>query len=547
VERFTREAQTLARLNHPNIVQIFDFGVTADGRCHILMECVDGVNLRQAMRDGKLSPEEAMGIVPQICEALQCAHDEGIVHRDIKPENILIDKRGRVKIADFGLARLLRPDPGKTRLTMSRQVMGTPQYMAPEQFEHPLEVDHRADIYALGVVFYEMLTGELPIGRFEKPSARVQVDVRLDEVVLRSLERAPERRYQSAVAVKTEVESVRSSPQQERARETTPSETPRTALPIVSASFGKATSGVMGLWGVYTAALGALAWGEMGGPAILRSGAEDGRLHGLLLAGAVASGVAIIAALSWWYFLLVKPAAMPATLENLWAINRQRPAHLSRARYNMASVVVGIAFGLALMMTVDQMDEPAVSAAQIGLRYLLWILLPLVVMGVDLWIASGPVSPEATRADGAAPRVDTQADVARRLRGPALGLVAVGILNVTLVLAFAAFNVWYQLERHEALNAESVTSWRDVILGVAGMMLLALVILTAVISVLMILGGSRMLSLRSRGLALTASWLAVLPVSPMIVLSLPVGVWALVVLLSAEGKEAFEMSRVRTP
>ena len=105
-ERFTREAQALARLNHPNIVQVYDFGQT-DEFFYFVMEYVDGLNLRALIRDGKLQPEEALRIVPQICEALQFAHDEGIVHRDIKPENILIDKKGHVKIADFGLAKLL--------------------------------------------------------------------------------------------------------------------------------------------------------------------------------------------------------------------------------------------------------------------------------------------------------------------------------------------------------------------------------------------------------------------------------------------------------
>src|SRR6185436_16507966 len=129
-------------------------------------------------------------------------------HRDIKPENVLVDKQGRVKIADFGLAKLLGKDPLGARLTRSAEVMGTPHYMAPEQMEKPLEVDHRADIYSLGVVFYEMLTGQLPHGRFALPSQRVQIDVRLDEVVLRTLEREPERRYQHASDVKTDVETI---------------------------------------------------------------------------------------------------------------------------------------------------------------------------------------------------------------------------------------------------------------------------------------------------------------------------------------------------
>jgi serine/threonine protein kinase len=237
-ERFTREARALARLNHPNIVAVYDFGQTksSDGRSpglfYFVMEFVDGLNLRQLIHTGQCKPEQALSIVPQICEALQFAHDEGIVHRDIKPENILIDKRGRLKIADFGLARLLsatqsrEPDAVAQRLTYSGQVMGTPSYMAPEQMDDPLRVDHRADIYSLGVVFYEMLTGELPRGRFAPPSQKVAVDVRLDEVVLRTLEQEPQRRYQHASEVKTDVESISRAPQAP-SRAATAAPTPR--------------------------------------------------------------------------------------------------------------------------------------------------------------------------------------------------------------------------------------------------------------------------------------------------------------------------------
>jgi serine/threonine protein kinase len=184
-ERFTREAQALARLSHPNIVAVHDFG-EAGGHCYLVMEFVDGVSLRQLLLAGKMPPEQALTIVPKICEALQYAHEQGIVHRDIKPENVLLDKKGRVKIADFGLAKILGQEKD-FRLTGARDVMGTPHYMAPEQIEKPQTVDHRADIYSLGVVFYEMLTGELPLGKFQPPSNKVQIDVRLDEVVLHAL------------------------------------------------------------------------------------------------------------------------------------------------------------------------------------------------------------------------------------------------------------------------------------------------------------------------------------------------------------------------
>ncbi|PYJ02902.1 MAG: hypothetical protein DME25_14570 [Verrucomicrobia bacterium] len=207
-ERFAREAKALARLNHPNIVGVYDFGQAGEFY-YFIMEYVDGMNLWHMEQVKKpLAPEEALAIVPKICDALQYAHEEGIVHRDIKPGNILMDKKGRVKIADFGLAKLVGQQAQDFRLTQSRMMLGTPQYMAPEQIEDPQKVDHRADIYSLGVVFYEMLTGELPMGRFALPSEKVRVDVRLDEVVLRTLAKEPERRYQHASDVRTAVESV---------------------------------------------------------------------------------------------------------------------------------------------------------------------------------------------------------------------------------------------------------------------------------------------------------------------------------------------------
>jgi len=261
-QRFAREAQAMAKLGHPNIVTIHSFGqrgsttlTTGEDLYFFLMEYVDGLSLRQLLdagtvggeRSRTVSPKEALAIVPQICDALQYAHDRGIVHRDIKPENILLNRAGQVKIADFGLAKLVglpagggagpgapgaeaggpgapgtaslrRGEPGSAAQAGAtigdEKVMGTPQYMAPEQIERPREVDHRADIYSLGVVFYQMLTGELPRGKFEPPSRKVLIDVRLDEVVLRALEREPARRYQQVSEVRTQVETIAGTSQQ---------------------------------------------------------------------------------------------------------------------------------------------------------------------------------------------------------------------------------------------------------------------------------------------------------------------------------------------
>jgi len=238
-ERFSHEAQALAKLSHPHIVTIHDFGVAPPPQLptaishlpfyYLLMEFVDGVNLRQAMKAGRFTPEQALAIVPPVCEALQFAHERGIVHRDIKPENLLLDKDGRVKIADFGIAKMLGAATslppgagaevptasGMPPLPTNASAAGTPQYMAPEQKDHRA-TDHRADIYSLGVVLYELLTGELPGAKLQPPSRKVQIDVRLDEIVLRALEVKPELRYATAAEFRTQVETAMSSGCRER-------------------------------------------------------------------------------------------------------------------------------------------------------------------------------------------------------------------------------------------------------------------------------------------------------------------------------------------
>jgi len=211
VARFEREARTLARLNHACIVTIHDLGRTGEGHLYFVMEYVDGTNLREVLLGPGLEPEQALAVVGHLCDALQVAHRAGIVHRDIKPENVLLTTEGDVKLADFGLARPTQ-EAGTSALTNSNVIMGTPDYMAPEQRFDAAKADHRADIFALGVMFYEMLTGQRPHGVFAPPSQKVQVDVRIDEVVLKALQSEPDRRYQQVTEMKSDMERIRTTP-----------------------------------------------------------------------------------------------------------------------------------------------------------------------------------------------------------------------------------------------------------------------------------------------------------------------------------------------
>ena len=209
-ERFEREARTMARLSHPNIVTVHSHGRTADGHGFIVMEYVAGGDLAQLIAAGRIPEPVALSLVEQVCSALAYAHEQGCVHRDIKPGNILVDTQGRVKVADFGLAKLLGQDAAATfALTVTGLGVGTPLYAAPEQTKPGASVDHRADIYALGVMLYEMLTGEVPRGVFQSPSAKSGTLVRWDRVIVRAMDAQPERRYASTAELGRELVVIR--------------------------------------------------------------------------------------------------------------------------------------------------------------------------------------------------------------------------------------------------------------------------------------------------------------------------------------------------
>jgi hypothetical protein len=244
-ERFRREASALASLDHPNIVRLFDYG-QREGLAYFVMEFVDGVDLSRRIASGPVTADEAFGIVSQLCDALHHSHGRGVVHRDIKPANLLITREGRVKVADFGLARLVNPGAGDPGLTRTNATLGTPRYMAPEQMAGASGSDHRVDIYAVGVVLYELLTGHMPVGHFDAPSEKIAaLNPHIDEVVLRALSTEPERRFATAEDVKSSLREAIERPaptRHERAR--------RLALGALMASVAAAAiaGGAAWLW-----------------------------------------------------------------------------------------------------------------------------------------------------------------------------------------------------------------------------------------------------------------------------------------------------------
>jgi len=211
-ERFRREATALARLNHPHIVAIHDFGQADDGHYFMVMEHVEGSDLAARLRTGgPLPPDEALRIVRQVCDALDFAHRQGVVHRDIKPANILLDAAGRVKVSDFGIAQFAHEETARG-LTATGTLLGTPDYTAPEQLTPQAAVDQRADIFSVGVMLYELLTGQLPRGVFRPASELAPVARGIDAVLARAMQSEPGRRYSAITELTAELVESRPLP-----------------------------------------------------------------------------------------------------------------------------------------------------------------------------------------------------------------------------------------------------------------------------------------------------------------------------------------------
>jgi len=230
-ERFRREARAMAKLNHPNIITVYDFGSTREGHLFFVMEFVEGANLADVIHKVGLDGDQALSVAEQVCKALSFAHGKGIIHRDIKPANVMIDTDSHVKVADFGLARLTDSNAVELGHTVTGTVLGTPDYMAPEQMKG-MDVDHRADIYSLGVMIYEMICREVPRGVFQPPSKRTGCDPRIDQIVIKAMQQAPAHRYQSTQELRSDLTAARLPAAAAQMRP--PSAAKKSRLPLVA-------------------------------------------------------------------------------------------------------------------------------------------------------------------------------------------------------------------------------------------------------------------------------------------------------------------------
>ena len=545
-ERFAREAELLAKLNHPHIVTIHDFGETG-GLFYLVMEFVDGVNLRDLLRDGKLDPQQALAIVPPICEALQYAHDKGIVHRDIKPENLLLDRDGRVKIADFGIAKLIGPvaavcdrrsaQEESQRWSQIAATMraGTLGYSAPEQESDPQHVDHRADIYALGVVLYEMLTGERPTKDVIAPSRKVQLDVRIDEMVLRALEKNPELRYQTAGEFRTVVETMAGSGETTRAAMPPPAPRPVVAIQAVAAKQGSSIK------------VPAIAMMVVSGltPLVLASGSLIAGImilfvpDRLVTVGNVPAWAtmvplsnkgtminthaALMSLMVTWMLVVVFGQIVPF----LAAV---RMCRLRQYRFALTGSVFMIVLGLlgSLCQTPNTVGFAGTwSLVELGVG--IWALVVLLRPDTKLLFAMAETAPVAAGAPRAVNPLESQKPVAV----PAIGLMVASGLNLLLAVGLLVSLILFV-----GGPAHRAMSWP---LHQRSVLTFLLLFVVGLPSLLTLIGAWRMKRLRGYGLAVTAAILAIIT-PPGLLIGLVFGIWALVVLARPEVQEGFRQN-----
>lgn len=255
--RFQTEARSMAKLSHGNIVAVHDFGVTTEGHLYLIMEWVPGETLHQLIQRNALRPAQIGTIALQLCDALGFAHTHGILHRDVKPANVLINPEGRVKVADFGLARPIADGE-------EEQPLGTPGYAAPELTQHGQVVDHRSDLYSLGVVIYEMITGELPQRPMVSVTEFVEMSPAWDDVLVRALNPLPAGRYRDAAEMRAKIAFITTN----RARVAhLPTLAPRPKSGGAFASMGKLLFIIFGL-SVLAITVHTLMSKRAGGPAV---------------------------------------------------------------------------------------------------------------------------------------------------------------------------------------------------------------------------------------------------------------------------------------
>lgn len=205
--QFEAEAKAMARMSHPNLVAVYDFGNT-DGLLYIVMELIRGNSLFQVANGKANDPGECIRIAIAVCHGLQHAHENGILHRDIKPSNILLTEDGTPKIADFGLAQPVDPE----HTDHDGDVFGTPHYTAPEVIQTPNKIDERSDLFSVGVILHELLTGMVPDADKRPASEIVRCDRRLDPIIRKATHPQPDHRYTSAAEMAAALEEVLSVP-----------------------------------------------------------------------------------------------------------------------------------------------------------------------------------------------------------------------------------------------------------------------------------------------------------------------------------------------